>query len=176
MQYIGELAALFTAILWSGAAFAFTAAAHRVGSSNANLLRLILASIFLTATIIIFNFQITPSFSQVIYLSLSGFVGIVFGDAFLFQAYQTIGARLSMLIMASVPAIAAILAFILLNETVGFIGICGMAITIFGIAIVVLKKKNDNGEVIEYNKRGFFLCFFRSRWPGWRFNTCKICI
>ena len=43
------------------------------------------------------------------WLLISGLVGFVIGDIMLFQAFVTIGARVSMLVMSLVPPITAIL-------------------------------------------------------------------
>jgi len=55
-----------------------------------------------------------------------------------------IGARISMLLMALSPALSAILAFIFLNETISFLGIIGILITISGIALVVLERNANS--------------------------------
>jgi drug/metabolite transporter (DMT)-like permease len=111
MPYIGEIAALATAILWSGTSIAFSEASVRVNTIYVNITRMVLAVICLLVTMLVFNIHVDLSISQVLYLSISGFIGLVVGDTFLFKAYQYIGARLGMLIMALAPAIAAVLAY-----------------------------------------------------------------
>lgn len=155
MPYIGELSALFTALLWSGTAFAFSAAAARVGPLQLNINRMILAVVFLSLTIIIFNFPLYLTTDQLIFLSLSGIVGLVFGDSFLFKAYQTIGPRLGMLLMSLAPAMAAIMAYFFLGENLSFWGIIGMLVTIFGIAVVVLERNNAAANY-KFDKMGIF--------------------
>ncbi|MBS3946328.1 MAG: DMT family transporter [Melioribacter sp.] len=141
MPLVGEFFALLTAILWSGTSIVFTEASVRVGSLYVNITRLLLAVIYLSVTIIVFNLSINLSVTQVFNLILSGFAGLVIGDTFLFKSFQHIGARLSMLVMALAPGISAILAFIFLDEVISFIGVMGMVITISGIAMVVLQRK-----------------------------------
>lgn len=155
MPYLGELSALLTALLWSGTAFAFSAAAVRTGPLQLNINRMIIASIFLFATIIIFNFSLKLSNSQLVYLSLSGIVGLVFGDSFLFRAYQSIGPRIGMLLMSLAPAMAAVMAYFFLHEDLSFWGIIGMIVTIFGIAVVVLER-NNNASKYKFDKMGIF--------------------
>jgi len=58
MSYIGEAAALITAILWAGTAIAFTEASKLVGSYLVNISRLFLATVFLIVTILIFNLKL----------------------------------------------------------------------------------------------------------------------
>lgn len=140
MMYLGELSALLTAILWSGTSLAFSSAAEKIGSVQLNINRMIFASFFLIVTILIMGYRFDLSNSQFTNLIISGVIGLVIGDSFLFKSYQMIGARISMLLMALSPAMSAILAFIFLNETISLLGIIGIMITISGIALVVLER------------------------------------
>lgn len=154
MAYLGELSALITAFLWSGTSFAFTNAAKRIGSLQLNVSRIILATIFLFLIILIANFNYELSYDQVYYLALSGFVGLVLGDSFLFKSFQLIGARLGMLLMALVPAFSSVLALVFLNENLALISVIGMTITLSGIFIVILERNKDTGSIFKYNKVG----------------------
>ena len=156
MPYLGELSALLTALLWSGTSLAFSSAAVKIGPLQLNINRMILACIFLSATILLFNFDISITQNQIIYLSVSGVIGLVFGDSFLFKAYQLIGARISMLLMALSPAMAAILAFFFLGESLSTWGVIGMIVTITGIAFVILERSGQAGVKTTTNKAGIF--------------------
>jgi len=156
---IGEIAALITALLWSGTSIVFTEASVRVGSFYVNVARLIIAMFCLALTVLIFQIEINLSASQILNLILSGIIGLVIGDTFLFKAFQNIGARLSMLIMASVPGISAILAFIFLGEKISFTGIIGMLITILGISIVVLNRQEKPSSDYKIDYIGIFYAF-----------------
>ena len=140
MNYLGELSALLTAVLWSGTSIAFASASEKIGSLQLNINRMIFASLFLIATIIILGYGFELSNTQFLNLVISGVIGLVIGDSFLFKSYQLIGARISMLLMALSPAMSAVLAFIFLNERISFLGISGIFVTISGIAIVVLER------------------------------------
>lgn len=159
MPYVGELAALITALLWSGTAIVFTEATKRVGSYVVNITRLMLATIYLIITIIIFDLNFRISWEQIYLLGLSGIVGLVFGDGFLFKAFQYIGARLSMLVMSLGPPIAAVLAYIFLGEVLSYWGILGVIVTITGIALVILKRSEQPSADKKRNNMGYFFAF-----------------
>jgi len=142
MPYLGEIAALITAVLWSITSIVFTEASLKVGSLLVNITRLVLAAVYLIFTIIILKVDINLTFDQYCNLAISGFIGLVFGDGFLFKSFQYIGARISMLIMALVPSMSTILAFFFLGEKISLLAIIGIAVTLFGIAIVVLERGN----------------------------------
>lgn len=145
MPYPGEFAALFTACLWSGSALVFAAATRRVGSFQVNITRLILATIYLLLLIAVMHLDVRLSPTQILNLVLSGIIGLALGDTFLFKAFQEIGARLSMLVMSLAPAIAALLAYLLLDESLSGVGLLGIALTVAGVCIVVLGR-NDDGS------------------------------
>jgi drug/metabolite transporter (DMT)-like permease len=154
MPYLGELSALITAFLWSGTSFAFTNAAKRIGSLQLNVNRIILATIFLFFIIVIANLNYELSAEQIKYLALSGFIGLVLGDSFLFKSFQLIGARLGMLLMALVPAFSSILALIFLDEYLSLILVTGMIITLSGISIVIMERSKDSESIFKTNKLG----------------------
>lgn len=91
MPYIGELSALMTAILWAGTAIAFAEAGKIVGSYVVNISRLVLATVYLIITILIFNLNFQISWEQIYLLGLSGVIGLVFGDGFLLNRSNILG-------------------------------------------------------------------------------------
>ncbi len=151
LPYLGEITALLTACCWSFSSYIFTAAANRIGSVQININRMILAVIILFAAISLAGIEFKLSNNQLINLAISGIVGLVVGDSFLFKAFTMIGTRLSMLLMSLTPVMSAILAFFFLNERIPLIGILGMIITLFGIILVVFDKK-ENGTSINTGK------------------------
>ncbi|PIQ08770.1 MAG: hypothetical protein COW71_10035 [Ignavibacteriales bacterium CG18_big_fil_WC_8_21_14_2_50_31_20] len=141
MIFLGEIAALFAAILWSVNAIVLSEALNKVGSFNVNIGRLFFASIFLLFTIIIFSLPYNLYWQQYLYLILSGIIGLVIGDLGMLKSYQLIGPRLGMLMMSFVPSISVILAFLFLDEVLTTNQILGIIITSIGLAIVILQKK-----------------------------------
>ncbi len=154
MLYLGELSALLTAFLWSGTSIAFSSAAEKIGSLQLNINRMILASVFLFSTIFIMSYNIDLSKSQFINLVISGIIGLVIGDSFLFKSYQLIGARISMLLMALSPGMSTLLAFIFLDERITLFGVIGIFITITGISLVVLER--DTNSKYKITSLGIF--------------------
>jgi len=154
MNYLGELSALLTAFLWSGTSIAFSSAAEKIGSLQLNINRMILASVFLFSTIFIMSYNIDLSKSQFINLVISGIIGLVIGDSFLFKSYQLIGARISMLLMALSPGMSTLLAFIFLDERITLFGVIGIFITITGISLVVLER--DTNSKYKITSLGIF--------------------
>jgi len=147
LPYFGEIAGLATAICWSLTSIAFTAASRRLGALQVNLYRLPLALILLSMTYFLFWGDLNISYDIIIWLTASGVVGLAIGDTFLFQAMVLIGARMSMILMALAPPMAAIMAYFFLYEIISPLGILGITITIAGVVWVVAERTPDASGV-----------------------------
>jgi drug/metabolite transporter (DMT)-like permease len=147
-DHYGEFAALLVAFFWTITALAFESATRRVGSLAVNLLRLIIGFIFLSVFALIYRGMILPvdaSRENWMWLTLSGLVGIVFGDLFLFKSYTIIGSRFAMLIMTLVPPITAFFGWLLMGEHLEPMHYLGMALTFTGISLAIFNR-NGKGE------------------------------
>ena len=167
-SHFGEIAALLTAVFWTITALAFESASKKVGSLAVNILRLSIALIFLSIYTWISRGLFFPSDASLhgwMWLALSGLVGFVIGDLLLFQAFVVIGARISMLIMSLAPPIAALAGWLILGEKITFQNSLGMAITLAGIALVVLNRTPKTGVAgrrgvrFNYPLAGLLLAF-----------------
>lgn len=166
MNYIGELSALAAALLWSFSSFLFTNASIRLGSIQLNIDRMIMALILLGLTIPFLGVSYSLSNYQIIQLSISGFVGLVIGDTFLFQAFKEIGPRVSMLIMASNPAIASILAYFFLDEVLTGWNIIGILVTMARISMVILEKRRQAEMKFPITAMGILYGFLAAAGQG----------
>jgi drug/metabolite transporter (DMT)-like permease len=136
----GEAAALATAVCWSLTPFFFTAASLRIGAFATNVIRLVLACVFLaTAVAITGAAHDVPSRQSVMFV-LSGIVGLTLGDAALFDAFMILGPRRVSLLSAIAPVVAAAAAVPLLGDRMSAAGLAGMALTLGGVAWVVMEK------------------------------------
>ncbi len=151
---IGELFALATAFLWAFTSILFTDATRNLGTFMLNFMRLALASILILLTIFIIDDFIIPNNYQLLMLSISGVIGLIIGDTFLFKSYTLNGPRISSLIMSLNPAIGAIAAYYIFGENLSFWAILGIFLTIVGISIVTLTKKEDN-QIFNPTKTGY---------------------
>lgn len=174
MRFIGEISALSAATIWAATSMLITYVAAKIGSLYANIGRMSLSLIFFIGVILIFRLPIELSARQWLFLALSALIGIVFGDTFLFKAFQQIGARLSMLIMASAPAIAALLAYVFLRETLSATGMLGILVTMTGIAFVVLERSDARSAASPVTLSGLMYAFFGALGQGGGVVCAKI--
>ena len=150
-NHVGEFAALGTAFFWTVTALSFESASRKVGSLAVNIIRLVIGLAFLSIYNLIARgliFPVDASYNNWIWLSLSGLVGFVFGDLFLFKSYTIIGSRFSMLIMTLVPPITTFFSWIILGEKLRLVHFFGMTLTFSGIAMALFSR-NGKGEKIS---------------------------
>ena len=151
----GELAALLTALCWTATAIAFEAASRKVGSVPVNIIRLMMALVMISLFSWLRRGMILPFDATAhnwLWLTVSGLIGFVIGDLFLFKAFTVIGSRLTLLIMTLVPPIAAFVSWMLLGESMAPIHLLAMGLTISGIATVIIHKhsnKKKPGQVLK---------------------------
>jgi drug/metabolite transporter (DMT)-like permease len=144
--FIGESAALLTAIFWAFTAVFFTSASRRIGSFQVNMIRIPIALVVIALTVLITTGRFFPQASspqQVYWLLASGVIGLVLGDTFLFRSLVILGPRLGTLIFASWPIMTAILSWIFLDEVLDLMAIAGIVIAFSGIGWVTSERKSE---------------------------------
>jgi drug/metabolite transporter (DMT)-like permease len=153
MNYLGEIASIITSFTFAVNSTLFTLAGRRVGSAVVNRIRLIAAFLFLVLAHLIFLGTIWPGFEEPgrwFWFGLSGVIGYVVGDAFLFQAFLWVGPRISMLMMSLAPVISLVIAWVFMGEQLSPGQLLGILLTLLGVIWVVLEK-NQRGKTENAN-------------------------
>jgi drug/metabolite transporter (DMT)-like permease len=162
MSHIGELSALLTACMWTGSSLSFAAATVRAGSVYVNVTRMVAATVFLAATVVMAGLPVALTVEQIAFLGLSGMVGFAFGDTFLFRSYEQNSARISSLIMSTAPAFSALLGYVVLAERLSATAWLGMAVTLSGIALVILERRNGTSMPRQFTRAGVVFALLAS--------------
>jgi drug/metabolite transporter (DMT)-like permease len=143
----GELAALCTALCWTGTAFCFQAAGRAIGSLTVNLLRLMLALGLLSLLGWALRGQAWPGDASAhawVWLSISGLIGFALGDLCLFRAFVLLGARRSTLVMSLVPPMTACIGWVALGEVLSLGQITAIALTVTGVILAVRERADTH--------------------------------
>ncbi len=157
-MFIGETIALGVAVSWTATALFAEVASKRMGSLPLNTLRMTMSLILLAVTLWLMMGVPYPRFADGqtwLWLTLSGVVGYVIGDYCLMQGYIYIGSRFGQLFMTLSAPTAAITGFLLLGEKMSWLAIVGMVVTLCGIAMSILSKK-DNSVSLRLPAKGVF--------------------
>ena len=145
---------------WTVTALCADKASHRLGSMTADVIRLVLATVFLAVILWIGLGHPYPVYADGrawAWLAASALVGYVFGDYCLFNCYLSIGARFGQLFMTLAPPFAAIAGWVILGESLTWKAALAMLVTLSGIAISILAKGDGNNVRLTLPLKGILL-------------------
>jgi drug/metabolite transporter (DMT)-like permease len=167
MQRIGELAAFGTAIGWTASSLFFEQGIKKIGVLGVNFYKVAISFVLLTITAAVMRGMPLPLDAPLnawIFLSLSGIIGFSISDLFLFNAYRTVGPRITVLFMALSPPMTAGIAYVFLGEQIGSRGLFGMCLVIAGICLTVFGKQGNLGfSTMKKEERiGYLFAFLSS--------------
>jgi drug/metabolite transporter (DMT)-like permease len=140
---VGEWAAAGTALLWTLSSLAWTSAGRHVGAMSVSFVRLVLTIPMLMVYGLLVRGMSLPADATAEtwwILGLSGLLGYFAADLCLFKSFLLIGPRLSLLIQSLTPPIAAVVSWVFLGEALNVRHWLAMAVTLGGIAWVVLER------------------------------------
>ena len=154
---IGELISLGVAFSWTIAALASEVGSKRLGVFVMNVWRMAVALLF-SAILLWFTFgkpyPANASATTWLWLLGSGVVGYFFGDWCLFNSYLTIGSRMGQLFMTLAPMFAAFTAWVMIGQTLSWMSLLAMTVTLLGIAISVLGHDRDHHMSLNLPLKG----------------------
>lgn len=152
MPYLGEAAALSTAIFWVVSSLSFAVASRTAGAQATNQFRLFAALPMLLGIAWLVTGTAWPvglEAGRLWLLAGSGVVGLVVGDYGYFHALATIGPRLASVVMALWPACT-----LAIDAACGELPtgrqLLGIAATLAGVTLVLLQRSDPTaGERVR---------------------------
>lgn len=140
--------------MWVVSAAAFSRAGKEIGSLTVNVIRMAMAGVLycLLGAAMGRPLPLDAPPGAWGYLTASGLLGFFLGDLCLFEAYVLIGPRLSLLILALVPAISTVLAMPALGESLTIRQWLAMGVTLAGVAWVILERR-QSGDALPHRHR-----------------------
>lgn len=158
----GELAALATALSWTVGATLFDQVSKRAGTFAVNYAKVAFALVFISVYFFFIGDDVIPSAVSRdgwMWLSISGLIGFIIGDLFLFQAFIMIGARISMVVYALAPSLTAAAGYYFFGESLSPLALTGMAVTLAGIVLVVTSRPSNSIDSVKGMAAGVFYAF-----------------
>ncbi len=156
MPFTGELIAISTVLCWTISVQFFESASKKVGATSVNIIRLTTA-LFLFGLFMVIKYGYVLPFHfptrAWMYLGLSGIVGFFIGDLFLFKALVELGPRVAMLIFSLSAPTAALIEWLVLDQAYTLLQWAGMVITLSGVCIVILERKQKQKTGTLLNRR-----------------------
>lgn len=143
----GELAALAAALIWAIASAVYAALGKSVPALVLNLAKgLIAIGLILITLLIRQDFMPDTTPTAIALLMLSGAIGIGLGDTAYFESLNCLGARRGLLLESLAPPIAALIAWVFLDESLSLDAWLGIGLTVLGVAWVVVERTPDTPD------------------------------
>lgn len=154
-EFVGELAALLAAFFWAAASLMFGRLGREISPVVLNLVKGVFAIAFILITLVIqsawpaselLTIAATTATApalptrSMLYLIISGGLGIGLGDTAYFAAINVLGARRALLLETLAPPMTAVLAWMFLAEQLSWMATSGILVTLIGVAWVVSER------------------------------------
>jgi drug/metabolite transporter (DMT)-like permease len=155
-MFVGELAALGAALGFSMTSICYTFAGRKLNAVTSIAMSLPISWIVLMVLHRLTLGEFLPTgvaLDRVVYLSISGVLAFVIASYFVLNAYQSIGPRLTMLILSFAPVLGAIFAWIFLGQVLPLHAVIGILMVISGIVWVVIERGKPADDQIQLDMR-----------------------
>lgn len=156
----GELLSLLVAVMWTFTALFAEVASKRMGTLVLNVWRMLLTILLLGIVLWWTCGKPWPQYASTDvwkWFLASGFMGFVFGDYCLFNAYIVMGSRFGQLFMTLASPFAAIAAWFMMGETMNLLALLGMIVTLSGIGISIMGKDDAGARHLKLPRKGILL-------------------
>ena len=158
MLEIAHLLALGAAFSWTIAGLMGHAPALALGSLHFNRIRMIVASLWLVPMVLLSGTHMSIDSAHIIPILWSSFIGVVLGDYFLFVAMARLGPRLTGVLFAANAPLAALLGWLILEETLSIAVVTAVIVGFFGIVLAILfGKRQANTHIWEQIKQPLWI-------------------
>ena len=137
---------VLAAFCWAAASLISADVTRSIGGLVFNRLRLFFVSIILIIYTTIINTWSTIDFDSLDIIILSGVIGILLGDTFLFIALQKIGPRRNNILFSLAAPFTVILNIFFLGIKMSSINLFGCFIVFIGVVIAITYGSNKNNE------------------------------
>lgn len=146
MPDLGELAALATAVCWTGSSLFFALATRRTSGLAVNQFRLLAAMpcLSLLHRLLVGSWFPALDAARLGLLCASGLIGLVLGDIGYFHALKVIGPRIASVLMATWPMLAMATMWAWRGEQPTAATGLGVAMTTAGVMLVVLRQREGS--------------------------------
>lgn len=136
-MYAAELAALGAAVCWSFGGLLATTPARAMGAVPFNRLRMAMVFVMLAGAALLSGGWKSLNMATAGALAASAFIGIFCGDTAFYACLRRLGPRRTGILFATNAPMAAILGFLVLDETLAPLTVLGIALVMTGVTMAV---------------------------------------
>ena len=153
---VGTLASLTCAATWAIASLIFAAALTRTSASalSLSLVKSVIATPVLLAATFVFGYGLPTAAGHGGALVLTSVLGLVAADTAYLASIKRLGVQRGVLLIPLVPSSTALLAFIVLGESLGVLALLGGVLTLTGIVVAVRQPAATTRSAAESSAVG----------------------
>lgn len=151
--YLGQIAALAAAGCWAIATVLYSRSTLTLSSMQLNSVKGLVATplLFLVAYLVPGTFGQGWDLAQFVLMLVSGVIGITIGDSLYFASLRRLGPSRTILLEYLAPPLAALIAWLSIQETITLTQALGSLIVIFGVLYVITERQNDKAISIKWS-------------------------
>ncbi|MGE0173742.1 MAG: DMT family transporter [Oligoflexales bacterium] len=149
IPYVGELASLSAAFIWSFTLTAYRAYGTKISAIHLNLYKNLVAFVCLVVLMVATAAQWSLSMRSFVYLCISGLFGLSLGDSFLMAALKRVGTQLSSSVQCLAPPLSGLLAIFWLSENLSTMEWIGLVLTVLAIFLLIYFSQNKKRRVAD---------------------------
>jgi drug/metabolite transporter (DMT)-like permease len=139
VPFIGEFFALGAAVVWATAVILFRRSGETTPPFALNLFRVGVSSVLLVGLMVALGNELAPErpWTDYLLLTLSGWIGIALSDTLFHRCLNMVGAGINAVVDCLYSPFTAILAFLVLKESLGLLQIAGLVLVVSGVLLTV---------------------------------------
>ena len=143
--FAGELAALGAALTWSISISMYSHFGGGMRAHTLNLYKNIVALVALLAFVAFAKPQAPSDPTCLLWLALSGVIGLSIGDSAFFSSLKRLGAQMTAAMQCLCPPLTALIALLVLGEQLTRPEFIGMTMTLLSVGAVIIFNKRSGG-------------------------------
>lgn len=160
MFTIGVLIAILSAASWAMGTILFDKIGKVMPAAGITFFKSVMSVLLMTVLMLVFGFEI-PTGRQLLFLALSGVIGISVGDTLFFRSLQHLGVKMQVLYFILGQVLTVILSYLFLGEILTLLQYIGAFVVVIGVLLVIFDKQDNHPNKTQGIIEGFaaMLCY-----------------
>lgn len=142
MFLIGVLIAILSASSWAMGTIIFDKIGKIMPAEGITFFKSAMSVLLMAALMLVFGFEI-PTGKQLLFLALSGLIGISVGDTLFFRSLQHLGVKMQVLYFILGQVLTVFLSYLFLGEILTLLQYIGTLVVIAGVLLVIFDKQDN---------------------------------
>ena len=142
MFIVGVLIAILSAASWAMGTIIFDKIGKKMPAEGITFFKSAMSVLLMAALMLVFGFEM-PTGRQLLFLALSGLIGISIGDTLFFRSLQHLGVKMQVLYFILGQVLTVFLSYLFLGEILTLLQYIGACVVIVGVLLVIFDKQDS---------------------------------